>query len=143
MSPDQVRVRLNESGSYDVILDSRDKAAVDEFARSYGELFEPIVDQRYLVRREEAGIQGTFYAPIWFLLRGAFRVVQRDVAYHAVPTVFARRRDLADAFAHAWKRWVGGGDLVYTRSGAGLDVLMRERVSGRRTIRAERFEEWR
>jgi superfamily II DNA or RNA helicase len=144
MSPDQVRVRLNESGTYDVVLDSRHRQMVDEFARSYRELFEPIVDQRYLVRREEAAISGTFYAPIWYVLRAAFRIARRgDVAYHAVPTAFSRRRELADAFAAAWKRWVGGGDLVYTRSAAGMEILMRERVSLRRAVRAASFEEWR
>jgi hypothetical protein len=144
MLPDQVRVRLNESGTYDVVLDSRDKTLVDQFARSYRELFEPIVDQRYLVRREEAAISGTFYAPIWSVLRAAFRVFRRrDVAYHALPSDFARRRELAEEFAAAWRRWVGGGDLVYTRSSAGMEVLMRERVSLRRTVRAAAFEQWR
>ena len=144
MSPDQVRVRLNESGTYDVVLDNRDKALVDQFARSYRELFEPIVDQRYLVRREEAAISGTFYAPIWYVLRAAFRIARRrEVAYHAVPTAFARRRELADEFATAWKRWVGGGDLVFTRSPTGMEIVMRERVSLRRAVRAASFEEWR
>jgi len=74
----------------------------------------------------------------------AFRVVRRrDVAYHAVPTAFARRRELADVSAAAWKRWVGDGDLVYTRSPAGMEILMRERVSLRRAVRAASFEEWR
>lgn len=144
MSPDQVRVRLNESGTYDIVLDNHDRALVGQFAASYRELFEPIVDQRYLVRREEAAISGTFYAPIWYALRAAFRVFRRrEVAYHAVPSVFARRRELADAFAAAWKRWVGGGDLVYTRSPAGMEILMRERVALRRAVRAASFEEWR
>jgi superfamily II DNA or RNA helicase len=144
MSPDQVRVRLNESGTYDVVLDNRDKSLVDQFARSYRELFEPIVDQRYLVHREEAAISGTFYAPIWYVLRTAFRVVRRrNMAYHALPSAFARRRELADEFAAAWKRWVGGGELVYTRSPAGMEVLMRERISLRRAVRTASFEEWR
>ena len=74
----------------------------------------------------------------------ARRVVRRrDVAYHAVPTAFARRRELADVSAAAWKRWVGDGDLVYTRSPAGMEILMRERVSLRRAVRAASFEEWR
>jgi hypothetical protein len=144
MSPDQVRVRLTESGTYEVILDSRDRDLVDGFARSYRELFEPIVDQRYLVSRDETAISGTFYAPVWYLLRRAFRVIRRrEVAYHPVPTAFARRRELADGFATAWKRWVGGGDLVYTRSPDGMDVLLRERVSLRHALRAASFEEWR
>ena len=65
------------------------------------------------------------------------------MAYHAGPTAFTRRRELADAFAAAWKRGVGGGDLVYTRSPAGMEVLMRERVSFRRAVGAASFEEWR
>lgn len=103
-----------------------------------------VITKRYQVRREEAAISGTFYAPIWYVLRTAFRIVRRrDVAYHAVPSAFARRRELADEFAAAWKRWVGGGDLVYTRSPAGMEILMRERVSLRRAVRAATFEEWR
>jgi hypothetical protein len=38
---------------------------------------------------------------------------------------------------------VGGGDLVYTRSPDGMDVLLRERVSLRHALRAASFEEWR
>jgi hypothetical protein len=89
-------------------------------------------------------LAGTFYAPIWYVLRAVFRIARRgEVAYHPVPTVFARRRELADEFAIAWKRWVGGGDLVYTRSPEGMEVLMRERVSLRRGVRAASVEEWR
>ncbi len=143
MSPDQVRVRLNLSGTYDVVLESRDKSVVDLFATAYRELFEPIIDQRYLVTRDESAISGTFHAPIWYALRRAFRLVRRrEVAYHPVPTAFARRRELADQFAVAWKRWVGGGELVYTRSPAGMEVLMRERVALRHGVRAVSVKEW-
>ena len=144
MSPDQVRVRINPSGTYDVVLDSRDKEMVDQFAVAYAELFEPIVDQRYLITRNEGDISGTFYAPIWYVLRAAFAFARRsDTAYHAVPTAFARRRDMADAFANAWRRWVGGGELVYTRSSDGMETLMRERVALRTSVRAASVEEWR
>ncbi len=144
MSPEMVRVREAPTGTYDVVLQSRDKAAVDAFATAYRELFAPILDQRYLVTRDEAAISGTFYAPIWYVLRRAFRVARGGrVAYHPVPTAFSRRRELADAFAAAWRRWVGGGELVYTRSPAGMDVLLRERVSRRELPRAVQVEEWR
>lgn len=143
MSTDQVRVRVNPSHTYDVVLDSRDRAMVDAFAASYRELFEPIFDQRYLVTRDEADISGTFYAPIWWALRRLFRTAgQKPVAYHPVPTAFSRNRELADQFAGAWKRWVGGGSLVYTRSPTGMEVLLRERMSGRRTPRAAAVHEW-
>jgi hypothetical protein len=144
MSPDQVRVREDPSGTYDIVLQNGDGPTVDAFARAYRELFEPIVDQRYLITRDEAAISGTFYAPIWYLLRRAFAIFRRGrVAYHPVPTAFSRRRELADAFAIAWKRWVGGGELVYTRSSHGMEVLLHERVSQRRIPRAAAIQDWR
>ena len=48
MSPDQVRVRLEEDGTYSVVLDSRDRRMVDDFARSYRELFDPIVSEDFV-----------------------------------------------------------------------------------------------
>jgi hypothetical protein len=144
MSPDQVRVREDATGTYWVLLQSKDREAVDAFAAAYRQLFEPIVDQRYLVVREETAISGTFYAPIWYVLRGLFRLARRgNITYHPVPTAFSRRRELADQFAAAWKRWVGGGELVYTRSRQGMEILLRERVSRRRLPRAAALEEWR
>jgi superfamily II DNA or RNA helicase len=144
MSPDQVRVRVNEIATYDVVLESRDKEAVDAFATAYHELFAPIVDQRYLVTRDESAISGTFYAPVWYVLRRLFTFARRRrVSYHPVPAAFSRRREMADSFVVAWKRWVGGGELVYTRSSAGMDILLRERVSRHELPRAATIEEWR
>jgi hypothetical protein len=144
MSPDQVRVRENPTGTYDIVLQSTDRAAVDAFATAYAELFAPILDQRYLVTRDESAISGTFYAPAWYVLRRLFGAIRRGrVAYHPVPAAFARRRESADAFAVAWKRWVGGGELVYTRSATGMEIILRERVSRRSLPRAAQVQEWR
>lgn len=50
---------------------------------------------------------------------------------------------MADAFANAWRRWGGGGELVYTRSPEGMETLTRERVALRTSVRAASVEEWR
>ena len=39
-------------------------------------------------------------------------------AWHAVPADLARRKDRAEAFHGAWRRWLGDGELVYCH-GAG------------------------
>jgi hypothetical protein len=57
--------------------------------------------------------------------------------------VFARNRDLAEAFARSWGRWVGGGRLVYTRSEGGMRILLRERAAFRIGVRADVEDEWR
>lgn len=144
MLTDQVLVRESEDGTYDVVLDSRDKAAVKAFAEAFQELFEPVIDQRYLVTRDETSISPGFYSPLWWIVRGVFRTFRRGgPVYHPVPTAFSRRKELATAFGAAWRRWVGGGELIYTRAGPGVEILLRERVSRRALARTARVEEWR
>jgi superfamily II DNA or RNA helicase len=143
-SPDRVRVTETETASYEVHLDTSDQEASDRFADAYRELFEPITDQRYLVERDEASLSGTFYRPIWYVLRGLFRPFRRrTTVYHPVPAIFARRRELAEAFAKAWSRWVGGRRLVYTRSDEGARILLRERARGAEGVPSASVDEWR
>ena len=135
---------LTESGTYEVTLASADQQATAVFSEAYRDLFTPVVDQRYLVVRDESSIRRGFYAPIWYLIWGITRVLRRrDRFYHPVPAVFAKRRESAEIFARAWKRWVGGGGLVYTRSPEGASVLLRERARARLNVRSAVVDEWR
>ena len=143
-SPEDVRVEVSAAGTYDVHLSTNDRAAAEAFADAYGELFDPITDQRYLVVREEASLSRSFYRPVWYVIRTAMRVARRRRPfYHPVPAAFGRKRELAEAFGRAWARWVGGGALVYTRSREGAAVLLRERASERLKVRAETLAFWR
>lgn len=144
VSPDQVRVEIGLDDAYNVRLDHRNPDVIREFELAYRELFEPIVDQRYLVQRDELSLSGSFYRPWWYVARGLFRLFRRrEPYYHPVPSVFARKRELADAFGAAWAEWVGGGALVYTRSPAGMRILLRERASRRLRVPAAGVEQWR
>lgn len=144
-SPDQVRVVETAERTYDVHLDTRDRVATDLFAQAFQDLFDPVIDQRYLVVREEASLSGTFYKPIWYAIRSFSRVFRRGQPfYHPVPTVFGRRRELAEAFGVAWARWVGGGALIYTRTPEGAAILLRERAAARLAdVTSATFDEWR
>ena len=144
VSPDQVRVVISLDDAYNVHLDHRDPEVIRQFELAYRELFEPIVDQRYLVERDELSLSGSFYRPWWYVARKLFRFFRRRARYyHPVPSVFARKRELADAFGAAWAEWVGGGDLVYTRSPAGMRILLRERAARRFSVAATGVEQWR
>jgi hypothetical protein len=142
--PEAVRVEVTVMGTYDVHLWTKDAATADVFAQAYGELFDPITDQRYLVTREEASLSRSFYRPVWYLIRSVMRIARRNRSfYHPVPEVFGRKRELAEAFGRSWARWVGGGALVYTRSPEGAETLLRERASERLKVRAETLAIWR
>jgi superfamily II DNA or RNA helicase len=143
-SPDRVRVAEGLDGTYDVHLDTPDRAAADAFSAAFDDLFQPIVDQRYLVEREELSKAGFLYRPVWLVLRWLLRRKRHGRPYyHPVPAAFAKRRDLADAFALSWSKWVGGGRLVYTRNPEGAAILLKERASARRDVTSQQVDEWR
>jgi hypothetical protein len=142
--PEQVRVTETAEGTYEVHLDTNDSAASAAFAACFGDVFAPIVDQRYLVVREEVSLSGTFYRPVWYVLRSVLRMFRRrNVAYHPVPAMFGRKRGSAEIFGQAWAKWVGGGRLLYTRSEEGAAVLLAERARARRLARTTEVDEWR
>jgi hypothetical protein len=142
--PDRVRAAEGLDGTYDVHLDTPDRAAADAFSEAFGDLFQPIVDQRYLIEREELSKSGFLYRPVWLVLRWLLRRKRHGrPVYHPVPAVFGKKRELAEAFGRSWSKWVGGGRLVYTRSDEGAAILLRERAAARRDVTADQVDEWR
>ena len=141
---ERVRVSEDEAGALTVRLDTKDARTAELFAEAYRDLFVPIVDQRYLVVRDELMIRTGWYRPAWFAIRALLSPFRRHRRrYHPVPAVFARNRDLAETFARSWGRWVGGGRLVYTRSEGGMRILLRERAAFSVGVRADVEDEWR
>ena len=83
----------------------RDKAL---FAQCVAEFFGIIDNQRYLLIRK-------------FLRSG-------KTAYYAVPEIFGKKKETAEAFAKCIKRYIRHYDLVYTRSEQGRKLLLKGRV---------------
>ena len=71
------------------------------------------------------------------------RAGEPDRAYHRVPTVLAGRREHADLLAQHWRRTVGGGRLVYTRTAEGRQILLQAHAGRPASPRQLAFELWR
>ena len=91
------------------------------------ELLGPVQNPRYLLVR-----------------RGGIGHQSRD--YHAIPAVFSKNREAADAFAREWSRRIGASRAVWTRSETGRrDLLLARKASlaaGMRR-RVDRRSDWR
>jgi superfamily II DNA or RNA helicase len=75
---------------------------------------------RYLVSRLLPGPAGRGR----LLLRLLTRRTLFPMGWEAVPGDLGRRKDRAEAFARAWRRWLGPGDLIFThRTQAGHTAL--------------------
>ena len=98
------------------------------FTAALEEVLAPVATPRYLVSRL-VGDPGTGAAAL--VLRRLLRRPAFALAWHAVPEDLGRRKDRAEAFARAWRRWVGPGELVFTqRSEAGRAVLAEAAAQG-------------
>lgn len=138
---DFVRVVEQPDASYEVLLDyaSPEDAAI--FIAAYGQVFEPVRDQRYLILRDDQRVPSMY--PLWLLVRGLARSSGlQGPAYHPVPAAFSTR-ERANAYARAWAHYVGGGRLVYTRTDEGRRILYAARGQRRPNAREMAFETWR
>jgi hypothetical protein len=90
------------------------------FTHALDELLSPPAAPRYLVSRLLPGRAGPG-RPLLRLLAGRRPFPLR---WEAVPGDLGRRKDRAEAFASAWRRWLGPSELLFThRTEAGRDAL--------------------
>ena len=137
-----VRVAETEAGGYEVFLDYASPEDSATFARAYRELMGPLGDARYIIARDSTSLRNPLYRPLWLLVRKALGLKDELHAYHPVPKVLAIRRERAEALARYWKRYVGGGRLIYTRTEEGRRLLLRARSQRRHRVRQMAFEIW-
>lgn len=142
-SVDNVRVVEDGSGYYDVYIDYATKQDSALFSQSLKEVLSPVTEQRYLVSRSTDDIKIGFYSPVWWTIRKAFKLIkQEEISYHPVPTVLSVNKERAEQFAQNWKQYVGGGELVYTRSTEGRELLLQLRKISRIKIKKINYEIW-
>lgn len=80
------------------------------FADSLHEILSPIENPRYLVVRP-----------------GIFLGISRN-DYHTVPIRLGVRKEFAQVFHRAWRKYVGPGELIYTRTTEGRAMLIKARM---------------
>lgn len=104
-----VVVRRESSGALSVGVEGLEAREEHLFCQAMQELLDPVGDPRYLVVRK--GV-------LWGL-------AQED--RHAVPSIFAGRKEDALAFEKQWGRYVCPGKIIYTRRARGRRLLLRAR----------------
>ncbi|MBM4424027.1 MAG: hypothetical protein FJ030_11650 [Chloroflexi bacterium] len=143
LSDDFVRVRQTDADGYEVFIDYASPEDSDTFARAYQQTFAALREPRYLITRDVSTLPQSVWQPLWIFLRGLVRQDKVDMVYHPVPDVLAANKQRAESFAEHWRRYVGGGELIYTKSEAGRKALLRARAQRRPKVKQMAFEVWR
>jgi len=144
LTPENVIVTTQGDGSCSIELAKATPVEAALFVGACRELFAPVRDQRYLILRDDARLPTTTLSPLWRMLRPKVIGEQEyQSAYHPVPEILATHKDRAECFARWWTMYVGGGELVFTRSEAGRKVLLQARAQRRPQAPSLAFEIWR
>lgn len=118
--PEDIHVSLRVQGSLRVYLEGAGAQDSKRFTEALYEVLGPIQDHRYLLERR--GPQGGIRD--WFRrLRKGQEVELAVLSCHPVPSILGRNRSLAEGFRESWNQHVAPGELCYTRSEAGRDMV--------------------
>ena len=143
LSPDYLRVVATETGGFSVFVDYASPEDAGVFAAAISEMFGSLAGARYLIRQDSTRIRNGLLRALWIVVRQVVGFVDPAGAYYRVPDVLAARKQDATIFARHWARYVGGGDLVYTRTEEGREILLEARSQRRGRVRQMAFEFWR
>lgn len=144
-SPKAQLVIKSRSGGYcRAFLEGATSDEMAVFATALAEVFSPLEQQRYMAPRHMPIRTHTWLSrllPEWigrYLRKQGCRLEM----YHPVPDVLGSSRERADVFQTQWNRHVSPGDVLYTRSGKGKQILQdhRGQTGG---FAAEQFDVWR
>ncbi len=143
LSVDNVRVSQDVVGFYDVWIDYASPEDADAYARALDDLLAPVTDQRYLISRDEADMDLGFYGPAFRLVTKVVRPLGRTRrGWHPVPSELARNKERAERFAEHWREYVGGGELLYTRTPEGRRTMLELRATNAHRIKRTGYAIW-
>jgi superfamily II DNA or RNA helicase len=110
-------IEPRSSGYLRVWLKDATAEESSRFTTALNEVVEPTGVPRYLVSRLVPSLR----SPLEALLRAATLREPFERRWVEVPSDLGRRKERAEAFARAWRRWLGPSELVFTqRSERGL-----------------------
>ena len=127
-SAGDVQVDIEPDGTYRCWLEGVDEEHSEVFTTALDEALAPLGQSRYvlpcpIVGQPPYGLWRSFLAA-----EHLFRPV--GTSWYPVPTALGVRRELADAYAAAWRRHVGGcGAPIYTGSAEGAGILAAQQGS--------------
>lgn len=138
----QVGVRVMAADTCEVFVTGASPAESATFSQALQQIFAPLREPRYLVTRDLSILPDPTWQPLWNLTRRFLKPDLPEMGYHAVPDVLAANKQRAEAFAVHWRHYVGGGELIYTKTESGRKILTHAHTQPRPRVKQMAFEIW-
>ena len=111
MSRLRIESHVTLDGSVQCHLEGGSSYERSIFINALQEIASPVNNPRYVIIRKSK----------------LFRLI-RQQDYHAVPEILGRKKELAEFFCGRWEFHVGPCELVYTRTPAGRELILKSRL---------------
>lgn len=110
-----LRVFLEDSNQQESVI----------FSEALSEIFAPLDRPRYVIPRQIDLLSDTIISRLLpEVVAKYFRRRSRKLAmYHAVPSVLAKSKELAQVFERYWNRFVSPGEVIYAYHGEGAKIV--------------------
>jgi superfamily II DNA or RNA helicase len=121
-------------------IPSSDSYIINE---ALSDVFSPVIDQRYLIERSLNRLPFGLLSPLWWVGYSISKLLGLvKPSYHPVPDILATQKNKAIIFAKYWRRYVGGGSLIYTRTTKGSRKLLQLREYNSHEFEKMTYETW-
>ncbi len=138
-----LEVYTNSQGRTHIEISKIDAASSKVINNVLSDIFSPVVDQRYLISRSLDRMPLGLLTPLWWLGYSILSLLKRTKpTFHPVPDIIAINKQRSRVFAREWQKYVGGGNLVFTRSQKGSELLMQLRQHNSHEFEKMTYETW-
>jgi hypothetical protein len=143
ISPDDITVSSAANGRLHIEFENVDSESSRVINQALSDVFSPVTDQRYLVSRSLNRLPLGVFSPFWWVGYSVLELFGlAKPTFHPVPAILAMNGKRARQFARYWKKMVGGGRLLYTRSQLGSEQLLRLRQENDHDFETMTYETW-
>lgn len=140
---DNIQTWIDEKGYLDVYLENSNSHDAKVFSQAMTDIFSPVTSQRYLISRSTERLYIPFFDIFWKIGHSTLRHIRNQkTQFYPVPNVFAQQRKQVDIFVRYWKYYVGGDQVVYTRSDLGEQKLLQIRSSVFQPVKKIHYDLW-
>ncbi|HEY9839442.1 MAG TPA: hypothetical protein V6D23_03220, partial [Candidatus Obscuribacterales bacterium] len=121
LSDQAIQLHQRQDGHLRLHLEGSDPEESRHFVQALQELLEPVQEQRYVLALPQHELSlGRGRLQPWRLICSP-----GTMQYLPLPRIFARSRERAEVFLAAFIQYAGTAELVYTRQGAGRELLQK------------------
>ncbi|MFC1789914.1 DEAD/DEAH box helicase [Patescibacteria group bacterium] len=143
INQEELQTRKSGRGRIHVEVKNTDPNDSRVINHALSDIFSSVTDQRYLILRTLNRLPIGILSPLWWMSYNLLSLLQLSKpTYHPVPDILSVNRKRAKIFAKHWRKYVGGGKLVYTRSKKGNKALLYIRQRSKHHFDQMIYETW-